>query len=392
LPLPDSLDKQRPHLRVRQLVKPDSSGSKYMFLPVPVLKGTEVEAAAVDNRQLVSAAKLKDGSSVLLLPATKQPAELEYWLKPAKSQKIHAVAPIVSTRTGRPLTTAEISWEWDSYIPDVYYMPAGRRLRAEKRYILDKFDYSLRPLPNSDALKSELSYARHVLGYKMANCNTANTLLAISNPRQLNYVGGFYNSNTPEQVEGNKMHLSSSEAHAWTVDKKGRRRDATPVKGVSSADAAYFKENYAEAFSNPAETRSEQVQRLIYGAGLLTLSGLLVLNRRRLGGAAVSARHGYAGLRISTVRPRQRQLAYAVINQAIYDDRPIDKSRFTQSLQRANSNPEKTDAAWRNFARSHNPKSVKQTLKNSSKVPDAAARRALRRGQRLHKLYRARSG
>jgi hypothetical protein len=181
------------------------------------------------------------------------------------------------------------------------------------------------------------------------------------------------------------MHLSSSEAHAWADDTNGKIYDATPPLRGDSKDAKHFEENYAEHFKTPEEKKDEK-QKIIYLLGAITAAGLGVAGKRKIGAFSRSIRHNH----IAPLSGRESQLAYDLINQAIYSQASIDDERFGRALERSGKRERGGDQRWRNFAARHDPEQVKAFVKIKAKDSNSPeVRRALKRAQSLHRHYHA---
>ncbi|HSW37073.1 MAG TPA: hypothetical protein VLG37_01750 [Candidatus Saccharimonadales bacterium] len=191
---------------------------------VPVLQGTEIRAAEVNGQPTKLITDPDGHTAIAFKGSSNQELSVEYWLYPTEpTAGLRAVEPIKVRQNGlTTLNPNELSDVWRHQ--RVTVAPDSRqRLETEKNYIKTRFDYDLAPLQNADVLNDRQSYANYVLKHKKANCNVANSLLAISNPQELNYVTGFQNGGDSPQV------LSARERHGWTVDKGGLIYDATPI-------------------------------------------------------------------------------------------------------------------------------------------------------------------
>jgi hypothetical protein len=372
-------------------------GKTFDAVNVPVLEGTKPVAARLGDGTPLRMATLSNGTPVLLVDThvTRGPQEIEYILAPDNSSRPHAVGPVLDASTP-PIHSKAIPAvirPWEQYIPGIASMTEAERLAAEEQYIRDNFTYSLNPMDSDGPLKNTTLYTEAALEDEEANCNVANTLLAVGNPGLLNYVTGFHNNNTPEQEAANTMQLSTNEAHAWAVDRQGRIHDATPG-GVSPEDAAHFKENSAD-FKTPQDQRKELIIKIAAGLGLLGLAGIGFAGRKRLAGRARNVKRNLAAIRVAAADPVESRLAYEVLNHALYSDKRLSRTNYRAAAERAHrTGAAATDEAWLRFIDSHPADAVNEAVaRNTQRAePSPEARKALQRAARLQRLYRTANG
>ena len=254
----------------KELIDPEAH---YALLDVPVLRGTRIAAAAVDNakEQLV----LSDDQGRQRIVVKEQPDKLvnleKYWLV----TDANAPSPV---RRGA-LDIDQNPGSDQRAILDIWERSVGEleadnkdRLMQMQSWVTSNFEYSLAPLESQDALKNIRHYSEYVLRLQEANCNIAATLLTLANQDLIAPVGGYYNTNTPKQTRNGVEFLSSLESHMWTVDSGGTIYDATPSSDDQEL-ARFFAEDYGPGFlANP----------YTQGGAALGAAALMVLNRRRL--------------------------------------------------------------------------------------------------------------
>ena len=371
----------------------DGKLESFTAIDIPVLDGTRPIAASLDGRPL-KAIRLRSGAYTLLMRDYKEDVlqtskgnHLTYWLVPQPKQDIRAVGPIINLNKEdrhRAIALAPELEAWEKYIPGISTLTPEERLLAQERYIAGTFKYKLDPLDNVGALKNSHLYMESVLEDAEANCNVANTALAISNPELVNYVTGFHNSNTTQQEADNALYLSTGEAHAWTVDRQGEIYDATPP-GNNPEDKEHFTETSTEKFKSPDQEAREKVYKYIGGGvlGLMLAGGFLT--RRRIQKRARSVKRNVAKISLAAIDMRDQQVAYEVLNESVYGkDSPVEK-RFEKAVARsADANLDATKEKWESFSRAHTKKGVKHHVHPSD---DRQTRRAILWGKRLHRLY-----
>lgn len=388
---PDAQDRKQPMLHVKRLMsfnKTEPDGSTYQAYPlvgdgieisVPVLENTEVAAASFDDTFPLKRYKTRNGITTLVLEddgskdSPDNLGELEYWLTPAQNKVRATESTDIVTYERNPTATY-----WQQRIPKLAQKNSSKRIAQQVSYIRSNFQYRLSPFPEPQPTDRLSKFVETTFEGKKANCNVANTLLVASNPDKLNYVTGFSNTNTPQQNKDALATLSSSEGHAWAVDKKGKVWDATPHKGMTEADKKYFEEDEA-TFSTPQDERNAKLEKFLIGFSVLATGGLLVASRKGLRNAAYRTRQKF-------VSSNDSQLAYRALNHALYADRSLTKQDIENIKHSTRTHPvssEHVKKQWERFVASHDPKAVRQALKESGfGATDRRARRILRRSQK----------
>lgn len=400
LPTPDAVDTAQPRLRVQRDLTTNLFGTylanaggseqtgDFVVFEVPVLAKTRIVAAQFNDGAKVKTITLKNGQQVILAPRIfSDMGKLEYWLAPDDKKRISAVGPIEDE--WREKSLVPVSSPWKTILPGSLAQGGLAQVRAQQNYIQNTFQYRLQPIKGKLPTKLN-TYVEGVLDSKVANCNTANTLLLVSNPQDLNGVNGYMNKNTSEQVKTNKMHLSTSEGHFWTVDKKGAVHDATPGNGLTAEDAAFFEENFADGYTNPAEQR----KRMIIGAGgllgILALTGIGYKARRPIkrGVKAITAKRAHK--KLAALPEADIQLAHATANHLIYAEKPLSAERLDAIKNRLTANTAfnldkdaSLDEQWA-FTVKH---SARKDLRKSRPVYDSKeVKRAVRLARKTYRL------
>jgi hypothetical protein len=246
------------------------------WVPVPILKGTKLASASIDGNGGVRMRAMEDGTQTLVVPAQdKKTVTIRYVLVPDTNDEVsdpHAIYDI--TRRSLPNTPsmrnlereAHRSWteHTDVRVSTGPINDSDESIQKEAQYMGRNFDYRLSPLADDKVLNSSMDFPNAVLTARQANCNTANTLLAISNPRTVNLAEGYLNS---DQKPNGKAYLSAHDAHVWTVAHDGAIIDGTPGNNILPEEAAFFNEDY----DPPAPAEVPPI--LLWGAGLAIASG-----------------------------------------------------------------------------------------------------------------------
>jgi hypothetical protein len=259
---------------------------------------------------------------------------------------------------------------WDKAIPNLPSDPKQRE-QAEEDYLRNNFTYNLAPLNNEDqkSLDHQSKYAETVLRIKQGNCNIVGSLLAISNPTELNYVVGFNNGAGRPDGTG---YLSINEAHAWTVDKDAKIHDATPGGG-KTADTS---ENFDDTSLADQKDDDRKKQEMI-GLGLLGAVGLAAfINRRRLKAAKVVTQRKVATRRLDKTGDKDIHIAATTLDYASFapDSESLGDALMAKAVTRDNG---------LQIIEDHSNSSYKTTKKSLRRVKTSS--RAERKAKRLAK-------
>jgi len=404
-------------------------------ISIPVLSGMRPIAIELSmgpkgsNKRTTVAggvAQLSDGTFVAVLPDSKKTGfntyeskvYLKYWLAPAGDslpygpvRATHKVKSTVyedkGTRTDYGLSKAPA--QVDTYIPNL--PPSGiKRTQKIVEYFRENFDYALAPLQGkginakangTEQLKGIPDYVDLVMKRRQANCNVANTLLAVDNT-DLNVATGFANSVNPHS---HYDVLSSAESHLWTVDAQGNRYDATPVKGLSEGDSQQFKENFsANDFKTPAsklDKQQEQNRQIALGlkiAAVIGTAGALVLRRRAITEAGKNTKITIHNSRIEHADRRIKKIASKKVARAMIAQEIVGHVLFSNGTPMTKSDASETgkmtESELRTSLRINRPpvkqpgKVVKSKLKQAraNGLLDGQRRRDIRLGSKLVKL------
>jgi hypothetical protein len=342
--LPSALDITKPLLRVQREVQlPEADGwiNGFRVLSVPVLDNGEIAAASINGNIPVKIITLQNNTQVMMMrnaPAMDKPVRVEYWIKESPGRTELAVDNVIGT-DGIELKTNKNIWE------DTIDIPADpqKRLQLQASYLRMRFKYRTSPMDSDKRPRGIDRYMRTVIALGKANCNTANTELVLSNPRQLNYASGFFNTNTGKQVAQNQMHLSTNEAHAWSVDRSGKKYDATPQSGLTDKDKDFFKEDYAKGFGE----RSTLLQKGLLVFGGLAGAGLLASQKRRFDRRA-------ARKKLNATSDDEQIRAFNTLSNVLYS-----RGEIGSATARDGKTPEQL---WADFTRLHNPAAVDKEI------------------------------
>ncbi len=333
----------------------DSTGT-YKVVPVPVLNGTKIAYATIGENKPVRLYQTENGVNLLLIKddgglhsiMEHDLEKLEYWIVPDPNSKgprmksrldaeIYDTKPSDRYYSNSQKLITELETEqkgvneaWKKAIPNLPTDPVEREL-AEEEYLKFNFKYSLSPISAEDqkdlaktqdytkednTVDRQANYSRVILNNKLGNCNVVGTLLAISNPTELNYTVGFMNG--ASRPDGNG-YLSQNEAHAWTVDKDANIHDATP-----SGKGPDTNENFDD--TAPADQKAEDQKRNeMIGLGLLGAAGLVAFaNRRRIKKAKNAVQAKRAEHHIAKADNEDVQMAAVVVAQPGFAERVAD--------------------------------------------------------------------
>ncbi len=362
-------------------------------LTIPVRNGTRITAAKLSGTTGLVTVTMSGGNQVLHVPsnAIKDGRELdkprlEYWLEPSQGASVHAAGPSKYIDGGKSVDwpAQTINKAWSDYLKQPLPGDPNARLQAEAAAITKNFNYELAPLPESTehTITDAASYVAGVLALQAANCNVANTLLAVSNPDELNFVTGFYNTNTQEQVDYGQLYLSSAEAHAWTVDKSGDIHDATPSKGAEN-----FGDHFAENFGNrnidtdPTAERQQRFARYaLFGGATITAAALLA-KRKKIAAVPTAVRRKTSGFYLRRVSDARLNHAYGALTHKLW---AVDGSPLPARAEKMS--PDNVFEGLESYAHNGQLRNTLQQLSSAShKTEDRFYRRNLRRAKRLLK-------
>lgn len=289
----------------------------YARYDVPVLLGTRLAAIDVDNAKNFFLLTDQNGLQQIVIETEQNKVEQlnRYWLIP-EAQAARPIKIISSSVEG--MTDAEVLNAWadaGENLPNDQDM----RLQASETEIKDDFTYDLSPFDSPESLSDITQFVTDILETERAKCDSAATLLAITNRSKVTPVTGYLNSNTPEQHNTNRTYLSIRESHMWTVDAQGNVHDATPSSIDDSSLNEYFVEDFKTPNLNP--NRSKQLPDLrgpIQGAALVASAGLTLSQRRRLARIAYNTalRSGklYSSAALSAMSDQSIVWAHAALN------------------------------------------------------------------------------
>jgi hypothetical protein len=398
---PDKLDKSQPMLKV---VAPTVSWStifspadvfpgvdktdphgRYMLIGVPVLEGTRIVAAETsDKKAIIKLVVDATGQQKLAINSDEGVKDLKFWLTEDKSApKPHRIKQFAAEK---PINKEQVARAWAEYLGEPIPPDPKKALEVEQQAIASKFRYSLDPITRLGALQNTDRFIHTVFAAQKANCNVANTLLAVSNPRLVAPITGFLNSNDKEQLENGTMYLSAHEAHLWTVDDRGDRHDATPSGGDAGSD--FFAEEFhnQQPHESVMQKRLEQTMRFLkFGASILVVEEIIRRRKR------IAARAGSAYGKAVLVGVGDRALVAA--------DRGIDYALFGPDSSSAIIDPSgliaPMDSAYRGSDRASNitPDEARESLRAKASswtsIPkpvvtdDPVLRRDVRRARRI---------
>ncbi len=264
---------------------------------LPVLQGSEPIAASIDGEPL-TVRKATDGTYAAEIPDSQERGKLIYAVAPAKTIGPRAISHIDVIDSDKFTHTLPTATSWDVALP---HRSANlqTRVRQEITYIQDHFEYALEPYKSGILKDNSLHTLTQtaLLVTEKANCNVAASILAADNP-QLNVATGWLNTN----ISNKPQVLSSHEAHAWTVDKKGEIYDATPSARIEKF-ASFFDES--KLLEKQAKDQ-DSLQTSLYLYGGLALAGAAYAIRKRRDIARIHAK----------LRGQAHILATAVVSEA----------------------------------------------------------------------------
>ncbi len=328
---PDELDMTKPMLKVtapnvtwnvtvdsEQLLKSppkENEQGYYSLVSTPVLSGMRIVAAEVSDKHAVIKLLVDaNGQQQLAIKSDERLEDLSFWLvKDKTAPLIHQTKPFFAED---PIDPKELDKSWKTYLGRPLPKDPEKTLETEEQAIAHRFRYALTPINRVGAMQNALRFVDTVFANERANCNVANTLLAISNPKLIMPVAGYLNSNTDEQKQNNQFYLSSRESHLWTVDSAGEIHDATPGGG-NTGD--FFKEDFDNQKPHEDVMQKRLMQTLSYlkyGAGLL-IAEELIRRRKRI---AKGAGRLYGKGLITAIDDEGLVAAQAAYNRAVYGD------------------------------------------------------------------------
>lgn len=397
LPVPEQLDMTQPMVRVQRAIEFGYSEATSNFTPyefthatdeilvtVPLLEGTRIAGAILEDDIATRVVSFKDGTQGLIIPRVSGPMTLEYWLTPDADAEVSAIGPI---RPNDEVRADQVEPVWEDHLG--YQLPDDpqERLEFQESYIRNEFSYRLAPIRDPQIVFDRTRYAEDVLRYKEANCNVANSLLAISNPENLNAVTGYRNTNSDPS---GRQYLSGSEQHLWTVDRDGSRYDATPG-GLLPEEAAHFEEDFGgKGLENPARERQDAMFRILMGAGLVTAAGFAYWKRRRI-------RQGYeafdawtADMQLQSLSTKKLMEGYAAFNHIQFagpDFALADSLQIKPAFPGIDVSRESTLAGFKKYIDEDTLQARMDTLREAqATTPNRKERRAIKRAKRILSL------
>ncbi len=221
--------------------RPINSGNSDVpaMVNVPVLEGMRPAAANVGGQPVTVSESANGTYSIVGDESWQDGQQLMYWLVPDAKARPHAVNPSeIVDSSEEPLTPVAAAIAWKNVLGNLPDNDVARA-DAEINYIRKNFEYRFSPI-NMQALQKRSAthpefvklggYTGGLIDYelsvgKRANCNVANTLVALDNS-QLNAVVGYHN----HYLGYGPDMLSTGEAHLWLTDGAGHIIDATPTK------------------------------------------------------------------------------------------------------------------------------------------------------------------
>lgn len=206
-----------------------------LYLPIPVRDGTVPVAGNLDGKPLTLWSG-PNGAYAFVLPLDSQApnGKLTYWVQPRPGAGPRAIGQtVINQKAGQlpPIKEQVIKEFLEAHLPQLRSTTFKEGGDAFAAYIHNNFTYDLAPLP-TDSLRHVLSwedFVKLVWSGKEANCNVANTLVAIRYP-DLNGVFEFNNG-----PGGDPGVLDLQEAHMNLVrwGEGSKRIDATPYRDTT---------------------------------------------------------------------------------------------------------------------------------------------------------------
>lgn len=369
------------------------------IMPIPVLEGTRPVAASV-NGEAVEMRVRANGTYYMVAPRTmfdeKKGAKLNYTVVPDENApRVRNLTPTTVFDYDGLYDPAAIDKAWETVIPNLpkrgepgYDEDARSRMIAQ--HIDTQWQYRLEPHAPG-AMLGVHSVAQQVIRANeiaLANCNVAGNQLAQEN-RKLTPVTGYHNSTG----EGSKT-LSTNESHFWNTTRKGEIIDATPSKGLTPEDAAFFRETYDQ------QKAPDPSLGWLYLGELAALAGGLAYWRRkdavRAAQAADQAYNRRSARAMGRMPADKLRLAATLAEQAAYapavsvdsararaKDTTATASATAARILRPNAglHHEENAAALRKAAQGATSHSDRRALKMSARLMDRARRIARSRAR-----------
>ncbi len=258
----------------------------YYYLPVRVDSSLVAVDYTVGGKEVpVRVLPQPDGTYDLAVPSQDTHGELTYWIVPSHN-RARALKPNYYDPIGTlPFDQAAFDKEIAQYLdPGFYAQTPAERAAAVESAVGNNFLYAVDPVAANEmrGVNTFEGYEYRVMLHRKANCNEANTILALVDPA-LNTVSGYSDNGSPDQQHG----LYSHSVHMYAVDKNGNEYDATPGH-VPPADQAYFS---TEGLPSPKH-RPMPLPWEVGGAALLA-GGIGLWQRRRIARGVNQARSAY---------------------------------------------------------------------------------------------------
>lgn len=362
------------------------------IIDVPILENTEIVAARLNGSAGFRSMTLENGRQILIVGQDTPQKEIEYWLAPKKSaNKPRFVEEIV--HLNGPLLLEEpsnLESTWKSILPESLSLKGLERINAQSSYLRSNFKYKLDPFNGDKPPRGMFEYLKRIQAEKTGNCNTINTFLAISNPKDLNTATGFRNSNTSQQIKDNKMYLSTAESHLWTVDKKGDIHDATPA--LSDGD---YKDHFSENFTESTEDsgiKNVDPGILLSGGmlGLIALGSVARISRRKI----IKRNHRRAVEKLETIIDKDKEISHEVFEHILFSGKPLDSRELNMIKKRVEQpsnlilgkNPP-ANQLWKSTAQVNSKRDIRRKIK-VNRPTDKEGALAAKQALKMHKLYK----
>lgn len=169
----------------------DADGNAYFgvgMISIPVMEGTVPVAASLDGKKVRLFKKPDNTYAVQTLDGKAAAGKLDFWLAPdPDAPRVRALSPIKITGHSELLgpRTAKMVEGWKTALPDDHGATANR--------IEQTWKYTFTPFPiRTNGWKSFDAFKDQATDLRKANCNVANTIANIYNPRE-NATFGYLN-------------------------------------------------------------------------------------------------------------------------------------------------------------------------------------------------------